>query len=430
MNAPRQVRTGRGRQTTAAPNLGEAVRVAIGNLHDPILTIGSPELLPALESVAMGWTMRSTPVPSPEAVKNPLAVALKTADGFTLHSRHLEAPLAGLPLASVVCGLVADLAQAFADAHPEGLALHCGAFRRDGRVVAIAGPACAGKSTLISRMAAETDCEIVCDDVLPVSPDGEAFALGFCPRLRLPLPDEAAPAFRTLVASRLALSDDRYGYIRPERLVPHGTAGPLSCLILLDRRRDAPACLHEVGTVEAVREIVLRNINPALDPDTTLDRAESLLGRIAVCRLVYSDLEEAVALLARAYPADAKWPAVPPDPTLPDASPERTGAPPLALDVTVVQRSNVFARTVGDAVFLSTPEDQEVHELNPVGAAAWRYLSEPATGAEIAQALALAFPEADTEAVAEDIAGLLGALVDAGLVEHAPQESFPPRRDA
>jgi hypothetical protein len=49
-----------------------------------------------------------------------------TTDGYRPHSRNLERPMRALTRAFNVCGLIAANAEAWSDAHREGLVVDCG----------------------------------------------------------------------------------------------------------------------------------------------------------------------------------------------------------------------------------------------------------------------------------------------------------------
>ena len=69
------------------------------------------------------------------------------------------------------CGAVADLCQSYCDSRPGIFGLHCGAVRTGTHLVAFTGPYRAGKTTLVTRLGADPDVTLFCDDVLPVLPD-------------------------------------------------------------------------------------------------------------------------------------------------------------------------------------------------------------------------------------------------------------------
>jgi len=116
-----------------------------------------------LATVLHGWR----PVPATGRAATRVSAA---PDGYDVASDYLDTPMTGLPVASAVCAVIADLVQSWADERAGMLALHAGAVRTGAGLVALTGPARAGKSTLTARLGLEPDGQVFCDDVLPVAP--------------------------------------------------------------------------------------------------------------------------------------------------------------------------------------------------------------------------------------------------------------------
>ncbi len=414
------------------PSVGNILQLDAAGIDRPVVLVDAADLVPAVRSVTRGWAMTTTGLP-PEALPDTaLSTLLGAGAGrYDHHSVHLLDPLTGLAPASAVCSLMADLAQEFFECRPGWLALHCGAVRSGDRLIAFAGQARAGKSTLAARLSAEPDLSVVCDDVLPVDPDGTAMALGVGPRLRLPLPPAASDRFRAHVDQTLALADRRYGYLHPDTLHPHGPAGRLGAVLLLDRAETGPASLHLVDAPEAVAHLLARNMAPG-DLDDQLARVTALAEGAACLRLVYSDLEDAVALIRAAFPPGQDWPAINPDAPLPPVPPRPepagSAAPALpapSIDMAQGYRAtpNVAARPVGDALFLCLPDDQDIVHLNATGAAIWHLLSDeesgPVSGETIADLLSEAFPRVPADEILQDVGAILADLAAARLIRPA-----------
>jgi hypothetical protein len=412
-----------------APPLGKTLRLDFAGIDRPVLLVHAGDILPALLSVSRGWAITVTNLPPGALPDAPLATLIGAGSGrYDHHSVYLLAPLTGLAPASAVCSLVADLAQHFFESRPGWLALHCGAVLSGGRVIAMAGQAKAGKSTLAARLSAEPDLSVICDDVLPVDPNGIAMALGVGPRLRLPLPPAASALFRAHVDATMALSDRRYGYLHPRSLHPNGPAGPLGAVLLLDRTEIGPASLHPVAPPEAVAHLLARNMAPG-NLDDRLAKVTALAEGAACLRLVYSDLEDAVALIRAAFPPGQDWPAIAPEAPLPASAPRPDTAPPAraapAIDLSQGYRaaSNVAVRAVGEALFLCLPDDQDIVHLNATGAAIWHLLSDPGsgpvTGAAIADLLSEAFPQEPALDITRDVGAILADLAATQLIQPA-----------
>lgn len=350
----------------------------------------------------------------------PLAIAAPCAGGgYRVLSRHLAAPLEGLPAASAVCALLADAAQNFYESQPQALALHCGAFVMRGRLIALAGEALAGKSALIARLSAEPDLQVVGDDVLPILADGRAHGLGTAPRLRLPLPDDASPQFRAHVARLCGLKDDCYGYLQAPTLAPFGFRAPLSVVILLDRRAGAEAVLRRVSSAETLRRLLAQSMRPPRREEASAfaGRMRALARSVFCARLTYGDLEAAAALLRDAFDDEA----------LP--SPRARIAPALAPEAAFAafspealwRRSPQARRGGGEGgeILLWREAGGPPLRLNAAGEAIWTLLEAPISGLRIARILAEAFVETDPGLILADVMTLLEDLRARGLIRPA-----------
>lgn len=399
---------GRGAQD-APPNPLRALHFP--GLSGALLLEGAPEVEAALTRVLRGWFPRASDA-APGDAMGALGRITGTGDGrHSAWSPWLDAPLDRLPTASATCCAVADLAQAFFHQRPGTVALHCGAARIGGRLVAFGGSARAGKSTLISRLSAEPDIEVLTDDVLPVLADGLAFGLGILPRLRLPLPDAASPVFRAHVDRYLAASDRRYGYVDAPTVAPHGTRGALRVFVVLTRVPGARAAFHRIETPDAMAQMIARNMTRG---PGVFGRLTALAEGLTCLRMVYEDLEDAVELIRRAFGGpDLDIAPLPPLPEPRD--PVDTALPPADPGLVWRRAPEVALRRVaGDAFLWHAATGRHFH-LNPVAAAVWTLLEDPIAGAEVAQVLAAAYPDADPDRVAADVGGLLSALSQEGL---------------
>lgn len=386
-------------------------------------------LEPLLDRVIRGWQPRRRTLPPREGRALTRAGQRRshlrlTPEGFEARSFYMETVMTGLGGASAICTVLADLAQDWFESRPGTVALHCAAVRFGDRLIALTGPKRAGKSTLITRLTAEPQLEVFCDDVLPVLPDGRGVALGIAPRLRLPLPDRASPALRAHVARWMGPRDDRYGYVCAPTVAPHGATAPLSAFVLLDRRADGPARLHRLAPDDAVHHLMAQNMADLGGAAGTFEMARRLAGRLTCLRLVYADLDEAVALLVRAFGGGAGLdPALPLGAALADPTPPPPEAAPGAAQVapgTVWRRAGpVAVRGEGASAFLWAPGSGTVWRLNLVGRAVWAMLAAPATAAELAEALAEVFPSEPRARLEADVARLIGGLAAAGFVTEA-----------
>jgi hypothetical protein len=394
-------------------------------LARPVVLEEGTGLEQELAAVLRGWS----PAAETQAHPREPAIACVVRDGhgrgaegrerLALHSVHRPVPYRGLERASAICALVADLGQAWFGERPGTLALHCGAFRIGGRLVAVSGPPRAGKSTLIARLTAEPGIEVFCDDILPVLEDGRAVALGIAPRLRLPLPDTASVAFRAHVAATFGPRDRRYGFVCAGSIAPHGTHAPLTALVRLERCAAGPARLFAMGRDAALTEVLSRNMAEQETPGGAFARASGMLRGVRTLRLVYADLEDAVALLGRAFGTarglgaclTAAGAEPGPDRAAPPAAREADFDP----DRKVVRTPGVAMRRRGGSAFLWHPGGAAIWQLNPVAHAVWAMLDRPDSARGIATALADVFAGVPERQLCGDVARLIGGLVSAGL---------------
>lgn len=405
-------------QVTTGARLGRALRPVVQHLSYPglngfVVLEDAPEVLSALNALMTGWAPGVVTMhPEKRTSEVTWRVSKVSAEKarFDLHSPWLDAPLTGLMAASAACGVVADISQAFCNQHRGCLGLHCGAVLINGHLVVLTGPARAGKSTLISRLTAEPDMTVFCDDILPVLEDGLAFGLGLAPRLRLPLPDNVTDAFLAHVDAFMGPADRRYGYLCGPNIAPHGTRAPVSAFIVLARGQDVAAQLHWMESAEAVQHLVRQNISAPGEGTAHFDQVTRMAESLLCLKLVYSDLEDAVDLLRRAFGAQI-LPA--PDVTVAAPLPAQIEAvvhPPASLVQRYCRSPQVAVRAVQDDLFLWQATEYSYFHLNAVARAIWTLLEDPITGSEIADTLSTVFTDADFSQIEVDVAALLGAF--------------------
>lgn len=392
-------------------------------LDVPVLLPEDPRLIDDLHQCIHGWPSRMTTLAAGAVPdRPPVTVIERRSPGrYRAFSRYLDEGLDDLPAATAVCAVLADLSQAFCAAGEDLVfGLHCGAVSIGRTGLILAGERRAGKSTLVARLSAEPGIEVLCDDVLPVDDKGMAVGLGLAPRLRLPLPDTASPAFRAHVARWLGPSDDRYGYLTPPSLAPHGRRARADVLLLLDRRPDAVAALHLLPDEDVLRAVIDRSISGPQGTEAVFEAASSLASRLRGLRLVYWDLEEAVALLKAAFPSGH----APPDgkvrilPPLPPSAPEPDpGQAALVAPATRFRRRpGTATRRFGEAAFIWRPDDAMLWHLNLTAQSIWLMLEEPANARDLARDLGQVFPDVSSRQLLEDVRRLLARLRDEGLV--------------
>jgi hypothetical protein len=341
----------------------------------------------------------------------PLRLAHRGGE-FQIQSPWLNAPLSAESPVSAACALIIEMARSWLSARPGHLCLHCAAFLSHGRLIILAGTNRSGKSTLAAALGA-AGVKLYCDDMLPLTPNGLGVALGVPPRLRLPLPDAVGNSLAGRAAAQMVASDGRYGYTIPPHLAAHGQTAPLGGIVLLDRVEGQPVGFHQVARNEALAHLLLRNLHRDISASETITRLMDLSGNVPATRMVYSDIDEAVASLMALDPdhwpiggasGQADWKApISPKPLPPGDQPFR-------------HIENVSAYEVDSEMFVAHPLTEEILRLNAVAAIVWDLLSEPVSRDELAALLHEAFPAEAPDRISSDIDNLIAALIARDLI--------------
>lgn len=434
--------------TGTAPDQYQALHFA--GCSAPIYSAAGDDLAAGLLNCLTGWDHSISVEPAPDPASQPLLAVVArsgphgtTSDlesGYFVASRYSDRPTGRLGLASAACSLIADLSLDWAESAPQMLALHAGAVEVGGEIIALIGPARAGKSTFTTRLALEPEVRFICDDVLPVDFSGHGHALGIAPRLRLPLPPNAARLQRLLVDARL-LEDRRYAYVAPPLMASHGDRVPLGAIVLIERRGDLPAGLYALETGEAVSLLLRQSLTGFADAAEAFAQISQLVSRLPMARLVFEDLEQGTQLLTEAWQDKARWSHLPdlPSTSLPSSmskapslenrasltlggdagtGPEAEDMPPNRLSNDQVLSQNVAAvlRRTGSRSWLWLPDEAKLWELNATSLAIWSMLDEPGSAEDLAQALAEVYPQVSYEKLREDTALMLTELYRAGFL--------------
>jgi len=407
------------------------VRLDFPGIAKPVILPREGGLAAALMRCLNGWSPSIKiwhPPRAGETVAPPLSLAEPMgAGGYRVHSAYTDDPLDDLPEASAVCAIIADLAQAATEAEGQDgeIGFHCGAFVIEGRLVALTGMRRAGKSTLVSRLTAERDLKVFCDDVLALTPheDGGATgrALGIAPRLRLPLPDTVTEEFCDHVSLTLGPADDRYGYLLPDTMARHGATAPLCAIVMLDRHSGKEGTgFHGIAPEDALRLLVEQSITAFDDAEAAYATARRILSGVPVLRLVYQDLEDAVALLRRAFGGESILPDdLPIGPPLAHDPGPSDGhiCVPVAPDIIWRRTGGIGLRNVGQSAFLWWPGDGMLWQLNPTGCAVWALLELPGSARDIAAALGEVYPDIPAARIEADCTGLFARLAAEGFIQ-------------
>jgi hypothetical protein len=361
-------------------------------------------------------TLRGWVVAPADAAEDAAVAVSGGLDGFTVRSPWLDEPITGLTSVAAACCVVADLAECLLDASPDLLCLHCGAAEIGGRLVALTGPSHMGKSTLAARLSME-DVVLYCDDMLPIDREGHGIALGVGPRLRLPLPAAASPAFAAHVAAHRGPSDGRYAYVNAPSVASHGRRAPIGAVLLLDRRRAAPpACARPRRPRRSPSSSARTSSRPAAGRDRRPLRRAARRGALPaprVCRPRRGRFAHHAQLRAL---ADRR----------PDCAASRAGKRRRPGGRAAAGRSDRHplhppARRRNAAGRRRHLSDRRCHPTHPPPerdrGIVWSLLADPMTGTDLAEALRILYPGVPGDRLEADLAALLAALRADRLIE-------------
>lgn len=315
---------------------------------------------------------------------------------------------------SAVCTLIVELVDAYISAAPHLGSLHAASAEFAGRLVLFPATHRVGKSTLMTRLAA-SGRRIFSDDLVPIDlAAGEAVATGCLPRLRLPLPASASPAFASYVKSNAVLDDGYYCYVAPVSPTLHGDRSTIGAVVLLERRESGGAEILEAPVEDALLKLLMQDTRRSFDAAETLSRYHDLVARAKSYRLVFSDLEDAVTCLDEAFQT---WPAPQVAKAARKPRPRRRPTADGAASGEVFSRSlDVSLKIVGEAGFLVHGKTNQLHQLNAMGLGLWRLLEEAAGFEAIVAVFMGAFPDIAEDQLRADLSGILSGLTGAGLI--------------
>ena len=396
--------------------------VRFAGLKAPFRVNDAAHVLELLPDIVTGWPFdieRADPSHDPffsiSAVKDSNRV-LGESHVRDKVSRKLD------PL-NALCDMAASLPYALADADDRLICLHAAGIRIGGRLIVFPNVRRAGKSTLSAALAMAGH-DVFSDDVLPTSfdTDGHAFghALGIAPRLRMPLPEVICPDFRHWVDEIPGPENKQYKYLTLTDQPAHGQTHRIGAFVMLDRQ-DSPCAaeLSPVSADEALKALLHQNFTRDRHSADILESiAASLLVEPSL-KLTYFHLHDAIACLESAFEGDGGAKAA-------GAQGEvrhfrLVGSEPkppkkLPADRQVMRRDGTFEQMIGDTLYLADPDGLAIHRMDPLAAAIWDVLEEPAPISELEQILIAAFPNVSSEQITVDLDKLLRGLARAGLI--------------
>ena len=401
----------------------------IAGLKQPVRFFRCPMLLGQVRRFFHSWPHEEV-APSPGGAVIHVRAFGREEKGYDIRAPWLPEPLHEPTMASALCSLAIELVAAFGEEHPDVTCLHAAAVQIGGNTVLLLGDNRAGKSTLVARLMAQGQLSLG-DDLIGVTPQGELLSFGIPPRLRLPLPPSAALA--AFARTYKGIRDDRYQYLQAAcgLCAPFGQRALPTHIVILQRRGTESARFlpleHRSGLMQLLPHYVMRRGSA----ETVLSQASQLIREIPALMFRYSNLDEACDALLHRLEAAPSAPAAPLPPAgFPLPSPAEQQRGPLSR-ACFIQAPGTRLRVKHGNTFLLDGASDRVYGLNSLGKALWNLLEEPLSEAEAAFLLQEAFPHAEKQQIAHDVAELFSLLKAEGLiVEPKPQPSLPPREQA
>lgn len=398
--------------------------IFFAGIASPARLVGADQLAGMLPDIAFGWPYR---LAAADPALNPFFTIDAVPDSklFLCQNHHdPAAPTRKLDGLNALCDLFAALAFALPTADARLICLHAAAVSVGGQLLIFPNVRRAGKSTLSVALALAGH-GLLGDDVVPLSFDAQgramAHGMGIAPRLRLPLPESAPPAFRAAVEAARGVRNRQYRYLRVDGQPGWEARVPVGAFVILDRRDEPVAArIAKVSPDQAMDVLLHQNFTRDRHSGDVLRRIAGLLGSRPAYRLSYSDLDDAVGCLAAEFPPGA------------DGLPEAGAAqpfrladfeaprPPHALPAQGVrQRAGTEVQLIGETLYLADAEGLAIHRADPLAAAIWGLLSEPSTETELLAILSAAFPATPSGQIAGDLRVLLRSWAAKGLIETA-----------
>jgi hypothetical protein len=202
---------------------------------------------------------------------------------------------------------------AFMRAHPDFLWLHAAGASLDGGAIVLAGPAGAGKSTLVVRLV-DRGWRLLGDDALPVRvEDQSALPLPFSPGFRVPTGRPGADRHSVLERRKQIV------VLPPGRVALE--AAPIRAILLVEYSAAGEETLTPLSVVTAAYRLAAQCLHFGRGKPATIRALFGLAQAVPVFRFGYRDADSAATLLTRAW---RRWSGQVPMPAsvTPNARPE------------------------------------------------------------------------------------------------------------
>lgn len=290
--------------------------ITLEGLAHPIEFDGGAEaLVPVLERVLTGWTIRK----GGKIQAQPKIRLTAGPKGFERRSPWIEAGHMAVYLDPVdaVCDMLLDVERAFVDDAPArgddlSMILHAAAVEMgpkesdgdDAGLVVFPSTHATGKSLLTVALA-HGGHRVFADDQVPLKPGTPAtgIAPGFLPRLRRPLPDGLDDDLASFIRTHEGPTSGQFRYVdlAADRLAPLGATAPVKGVVLLERQDGAEPAVQDATEAEVLKACVLQSFGRTLSALDVLDHLHAMVLGAKCVKLRYADAPQAVRLLEEMF---------------------------------------------------------------------------------------------------------------------------------
>ncbi len=412
------------------PALKKPELLRLGDLPVPVALEVPGKVSALLGKLLHGWTFEPWQGEDCEPV---LALQTTPAGRFEISGRWVADPFDCSDNVDAACGFIAELIRAYVNETPSRLCLHAAGAVCGGRLLVFLGTRRAGKSVLSAAMAA-AGMRLAGDDIIMIdATDGSGIAGGFSPRLRLPLPQALAPATRSFIDAHSGAIGRQYAYLDlgADMIAGKDERFDIGGFVILVRKDTGPAVLRPIDKANSLSAVIWQNFARRAPSSDILHRLYALVEQSSTFILEYSVAEEAVQLLkerfavwpasvdANAAAAGSAVPAGEVEASRPNAAAPVKVSPSKPLIGRICRRAGIAERGLDGRCFLADNDGGTITVLNPMAAAIWRALAEPATADELVDLAAVAFPDTDRTAIETDVAAILRDFMAERLIEAA-----------
>ena len=322
---------------------------------------------------------------------------------------------------NAICDLIVELNWSRLRQNNELMCLHAAGLQMGNSLLVLPSRRRAGKSTLSAELARRGH-HVFTDDILAVqlnsSGVADGLATGVAPRLRLPLPAGASPAFSRWVEKDPGPANAQYKYLTSAPVAEYGQACPIGGIVTLERvEDDIDPVFSEIDIGEILPILIYQNFGRFANAQRILSVFSAIAQELPCLKLTYGNFERAADLLEASVDeglltkgAIARTDHAP----LPDFSASKA---PFDPSKAYRRRPGFKCVETGNEAFISDASGIGIFRLGPGMMPIWVLLEEPATVAEVTSILTEVFPETDRETLYRDTRKAFSKLNGSGLIE-------------